>query len=73
MISQKLVDHTNIGTAIRRLINLVYAPLSAGMRSSVGSTISLFHKSMVVHTVSDDHLYIRKFIHKGLSSLLSKK
>ena len=72
MISQKLVDHTNIGRAIRRLLELVYAP-SAGTRNSVGSTKSFFHTSMVLHPGSDDHLLIRKFIHEGFLSSLSKK
>ena len=60
MISRKLVDGSNI------------AP-SAGMRNSVGSTTSFFFTSMVVNTKSNDHLRIRKFIHKGLLSSLSKK
>ena len=72
MILRKLVDHTNIGRAIGRLLNLVYAP-SKGMTDSVGSTTSFFHTSMVVHPGSDDLLRIRKFIHKGLLSSLSKK
>ena len=72
MISRKLVDYTNIGRAIGRLLDLVYAP-SAGMRDSVGSTTSFFHTSMVVHPGSNDHLRIRKFIHKGLLSSLSKE
>ena len=72
MTSQKLVDGTNIGRAIGHLLNLVYAP-SAGMRNSVGSTTSFFHTSMVVNPGSNDHLRIRKFIHKGLLSSLSKK
>ena len=67
MISRKLVDHTNIGRTIGRLLNLVYAP-SAGMRNSVGSTTSFFHTSMVVHPGLDNHLRIRKCIHKGLLS-----
>ena len=72
MISRKLVDHTNIERAIERLIDLVYVP-SAGMKSSVGSTTSFFHTSMVVNTGPNDHLCIHKFIHKGLLSSLSKK
>ena len=72
MISRKLVDHTNIGRAIGRLLDLVYAP-SAGMRDSVGSTIRFFHTSMVVHPGSDDHLRICKFIHEGLLFSLLKK
>ena len=72
MISRKLVDHTNIGRAIGRLLDMVYAP-SASMRDSIGSTTSFFHTSMVVHPGLDDHLRIHKFIHKGLLSSLSKK
>ena len=65
MISRKLVDHTNIERAIGCLLDMVYAP-SASMRDSIGSTILFFHTSMVIHPESDDHLHIRKFIHKGL-------
>ena len=72
MISRKLVDGTNIGRAIERLLNLVYAP-PVGIRNSVGSTTSFFHTSMVVNTGSNNHLCIRKFIHKGLLSSLSKE
>ena len=72
MISQKLVDYTNIGSAIGRLLNRVYT-LSTGMRDSVGSTTSFFHTSRVVHPESNDHLRIHKFIHKGLLSSMSKK
>ena len=72
MISQKFVDHTNIGRAIGRLLDLVYAP-STEMRDSVGSSTSFFHTLMVVHPGSDDHLRIRKFIQEGLLASLSKK
>ena len=72
MISRKLVDHTNIGRAIGCLLDLVHAP-SASMRDSIGSTTSFFYTSMVVHHGSNDHLPIRKFIHEGLLSSLSKK
>ena len=72
MISQKLVDHTNIGRAIGRLLDLVDA-LFASMRDSIGSTISFFHTSIVVHPGLDDHLRIHKFIHRSLLSSLSKK
>ena len=72
MVSRKLVDGSNIRRAIGRLLDLVYAP-SAGMRNSVGSTTSFFHVSMVVNSGSNDHLRIRKFIHEGLLSSLSKK
>ena len=69
MISQKLIDGSNIGKTFGRLLDLVYVP-SEGMRNSVGSTISFFHTSMVVNTGSDDHLCIGKFMHKGLLSSL---
>ena len=72
MISRKLVDGTNIGRAIGRVPDIVYAP-SAGIKNSVRSTTSFFHTSMVVNSGSNDHLRIRKFIHKGLLSSLSKK
>ena len=72
MISRKLVDHTNIGSAIGCLLDLVYAP-STLMRDSIGSTTSFLHTSMVAHPGSNYHLHIRKFIHNGLLSLLSKK
>ena len=42
IMSRKLVDHTDIGRAIGRLLDLVYAP-SAGMKDSIGSATSLFH------------------------------
>ena len=71
-ISQKLVNHINIGRAIEHLLDLVYAQ-SVGMRDSIGSTTSLFHTSMVVHPGLNDHLHICKFIHKGLLYSLSKK
>ena len=72
MISQKLVDHSNIGRAIGRLLNLVYT-LSTSMKDSIGSTTSFFHTSMVIHPGLNDHLCILKFIHKGLLSSLLKK
>ena len=58
MISRNLVDHTNIGRAIGRILDMVYAP-SVSMRDSIGSATSFFHTSMVVHPGSDDHLRIR--------------
>ena len=67
-----MVDHTNIRRAIGRLLDMVYAP-SVSMRDSIESTTSFFHRSMVVHPGLDDQLGIRKFIHKGLLSSLSKE
>ena len=72
MISQMLVDHTNIGRAIGRLLNVVYAP-SASTRDSIGSTTSFFHTSMVEHSGLDNYLHIHRFIQEGLLFLLSKK
>ena len=72
MISLALVDFTNIGRAIGRILDMVYAP-SVSMRDSIGSTTSFFHTSMVVNPGSNNHLHIRKFIHEGLLSSLSKK
>ena len=72
MISWALVDFTNIERAIGWILDMVYAP-SMSMRDSIGSTTSLFHIWMVVNPESDDHLRIRKFIHEGLLSSLSKK
>ena len=72
MISRKLVGHMNIGRAIDRILDRVYKP-SVSIRDSIGSATSFFHTSIVLHPGSDDHLRIRKFIHKGLLSLLSKK
>ena len=71
MISRKLVDHTNIGRAIGRILNMVYAPFLS-MRTSIGSVTSFFHTSMVVHPGSDNHLRIHKFIHTCLLSSLLK-
>ena len=72
MILLKLVDHTNIGRVIGRIFDMVYAP-SVSIKDSIGSTTSFFYTSMVVHPESVDHLCIRKFVHKGLLSSLSKK
>ena len=72
MISQKLVVHTTIGRSIGRILDIAYT-LSVSMRDSIGSTTSFSHTSMVVHPGSNDHLHIRKFIHKGLLSSLSNE
>ena len=73
MISRSLVDFSNIGRAIGRLLDVVYTP-SASMRESIGSITSFFHTAMVVNPGWNDHSCIRKFIHEGfLSALLKKK
>ena len=46
MISQKLVGHTNIGRAIGRILDKVYAS-SMSMRDSIESVTSFFHTSIV--------------------------
>ena len=72
MISRKLVDHTNIGRVISRILDKVYTP-SMSTRDSIGSTTSFFHTSMVLHPGSDYHLRIPKIIHKGLLSSFLKE
>ena len=72
MISRKLVDHTNIGRAIGRILDKVYAP-SMSIRDSIGSATSFFHTSMVLHPGLDDHLHMHTFIHESLLSSLSKE
>ena len=72
MILQALVDYTDIGRAIGYILDEVYAP-SVSMRDSIGSTISFFYTSMVLHPGSDNYLRIHKFIHEGLSSSSLKK
>ena len=57
MISRALVDFTNIGRAIGRILDMVYVP-SVSMRESIGSTTLFFHTWMVVNPESDDHLHI---------------
>ena len=65
MISRALVDYTEMGRAIGCIFNEIYAP-SVSMRNSIGSTISFFDTSMVLHSGSDDHLCICTFIHEGV-------
>ena len=72
MISRKLVDHTNIEITIGRILDKVYTS-SVSMRDSIGSVPIYFHTSMVLHPGSDDHLRIRKCIHKDLLSSLLKE
>ena len=43
------------------------------MRNSVKPITLFFHTPMVVDSGSNDHLCIRKFIHKGMLSSLMKK
>ena len=63
MISRKMVDHTNIGRAIGRLLDIVYV-LSSSMTDSIRSTNSFFHTSMEVHPGPDyRYLLIHSQIH----------
>ena len=61
-ISRKLVDHTNIGRAIGRILDKVYVP-SVSMRDNIGSVTSFFYSSRGFHLELDDHL------HQTMSSL----
>ena len=72
MISQKLVDHTNIGKAIGCILDMIYAP-SVSMRNSIRSATSFLYTSMAVPPISDDHLRIRKFVHEDLLFSLLKE
>ena len=72
MISRKLVDQTNIERAIKCILDMVYAP-SVSMKDNIGSNTLFFHTLMVVCPGSDDDLCIRKFVHEGMLSSLSKK
>ena len=72
IILQKLIDHTNIGRAIGRLLHTLYAP-SMSKRDSIESATSFFHTSIVIHPGLNDNLCIRKFINIGLLSSSSKK
>ena len=67
IILRAVVDYTNIGKAIGRILDKVYVP-SISLRDSIGSTTSFPHTLMVLHSGFDDHLSIRKFIHEGLLS-----
>ena len=55
MISRALVDYTDMGRIIGRILDNVYAP-SVSMKDSIGSIISCFHASIVVHPWSNDHI-----------------
>ena len=72
MIARSLVDYTDMGRIIGCILDNVYGP-SVSMKDSIGSTTSLPHTSMVLHSGSDGHLCIHKFIHESLLSSSSKK
>ena len=56
MISRKMVDHTNIGRAIGRILNMVYAP-SVSSRDSIGSATSLTQMVHIPYQVYGQWLF----------------
>ena len=54
LILRKLVNHTNIGRVIGRILDMLYAPF-VSMRDSFESATLFFHTSMVVHPRLNDH------------------
>ena len=54
-ISWSLVDYTNMGRIIGRILDNVYVP-SVSLNDSVGFITSYFYTSMVIHPGSNDHL-----------------
>ena len=54
MISQALVDYTDMGRIIGCILDDVQAP-HVSMNDSIGSITSYFHTSIVVHPGSNDH------------------
>ena len=53
MISQVLVDYTDMGRIIGCILGNVYAQ-SVSMKDTIGSITSYFHTSMVVHPGSNN-------------------
>ena len=72
MISQSLVDYTNMGRIIGCILDDVYAP-SVSMKDSIRSITTYFHTSMVVYPGSNDHLRIRNLIHGNILYSSSKE
>ena len=72
MISQSLVDYTDIERIIECILYNIYA-LSVSMKDSIGSITSHFLTSMVIHPGSNDHLQMRNLIDGNMLSLSSKK
>ena len=67
MISQALVDYTDMGRTIGRLLDDVQEPYVSANNSD-GTITSYSHTSMVVHPGSNDHLRIRNLIHGNMLS-----
>ena len=54
MISRALVDYTDMGRIIGRILDNVYAP-SVSIKDGIRSITSFFHTSMVINPGSNDH------------------
>ena len=72
MISQSLVDYTNMGRNIGCILDNVYAPY-ASMKDRIGLISSYFRTSMVIHPGSNYHIQIRNLIHGNMLSSSWKK
>ena len=72
MISQALVDYTNMRRIIGCVLDNICTP-SVSMKDNVGSITSYFRTSMVVYPRSNDQLWIRNQIHGNMLSSSSKK
>ena len=72
MISQVLVDYTDMGRIIGRILDNILAPY-VSMNNSIGSITTYFHTSMIVNPGSNNHLRILNLIHGNMLSSLSKK
>ena len=72
MISQALVDYTDMGRIIDCILDNVYI-LSVSTKDSIGSITSYFHTSMVVHPELNNHLQMHNLIHENMLSSSSKK
>ena len=72
IISRVLVDYTDVGRIIGRILDDVHTP-HVSMNNSIWSITSYFYASMVVHPVSNDHLLILNLIHRNMLSSSSKK
>ena len=67
MISQALVDYTNMGRIIGHILDDLQAP-QVSMNNSIGTITLYFHTSMVVHSESNDYLPISNLIHGNMLS-----
>ena len=72
MIPRALVDYTNMGRIIGRILDEVQAPYVSA-KNSIGTITSYVHTSMVVHPGSNDHLQTRNLMHGDMSSSSSQK